>query len=64
MVKLKNFLYSSAVLVASVAALYGFTLVERSAGRQAPAVTYTGGGRLGGQGSRGASQYGYQQGFS
>ena len=64
MVKIKNFLYGTAVLVASVAALYGFTLVERSAGRQAPAVTYTGGGRLGGQGTRGASQYAYTEGFS
>ena len=61
MVKLKNFLYSSAVLVASVAALYGFNLIERSGTRT---QTYTGGGRLGGHGTRGASQYAYTQGFS
>ena len=63
MVKLKNFLYSSAVLVASVAALYGFNLIGAGGTRQTT-QTYTGGGRLGGHGTRGASQYAYDQGFS
>ena len=65
MVKIKNFLYGTAVLVASVAALYGFTLVDRSQPQQQQQqVQFAGHGRLGGQGSRGASQYAYQQGFS
>ena len=46
MVKIKNFLYGTAVLVASVAALYGFTLIEKS---RSP-VQFQGSGATGGGG--------------
>ena len=50
MVKLKNFLYSSAVLVASVAALYGFNLIEKTGRtRQFQGSGATGGGGYHGQ---------------
>ena len=62
MVKIKNFLYGTALFVASVVALYGLKPIGTT--QAAATITFAGHGRLGGKGSRGASQYGYQQGFS
>ena len=63
MVKIKNFLYGTAVFVASVVALYGLKPI--SSGQAAEQqVSFEGHGRLGGKGSRGASQYAYTEGFS
>ena len=63
MVKIKNFLYGTAVFVASVVALYGLKPI--ASGQAEPQqVSFAGHGRLGGKGSRGASQYAYQQGLS
>lgn len=61
MAKIKNFLYGTALFVASVVALYGLKPIGTQA---APVITFAGHGRLGGTGTRGASQYAYQQGFS
>ena len=63
MVKIKNFLYGTALFVASVVALYGLKPIASGRAGQEP-ITFQGHGRLGGHGTRGASQYGYDQGFS
>ena len=50
MVKIKNFLYGTALFVASVVALYGLTPIGGTTQAQAP-ITFAGHGRVGGGGA-------------